>query len=61
MERQRGSLNSDTITIHSITGQWISGKGARFPITARWLQGQLSLSSFQGRLNEYQELLWTEW
>ena len=25
MERQRGSLNLDTITIHSITGQWVSG------------------------------------
>ena len=29
--------------------------------TAGWLQGQLSLSSFLIRLNEYQELLGTEW
>ena len=37
-----------------------SGWGARFPIQESrfqnrlWLQGQLSLSSFRGRLNEYQ-------
>ena len=29
--------------------------------TTGWLQGQLSLSFFQGQLNEYQELLRNEW
>ena len=33
-------------------------KGTRFKTTG-WLKGQLSLSSFLGRSNEYQELLWT--
>ena len=29
--------------------------------TTGWLQGQLSLFSFQAWLSEYQELLWTGW
>ena len=29
--------------------------------TAGWLQGKLILSSFLGRLNEFQELLWNKW
>ena len=35
-----------------------SGTGFK---TVEWLQGQLSLSSFRGQLNEYQEFLGTEW
>ena len=35
-------------------------RGPQFKITG-WLQGQLSLSSFQGRSVEYLKLLGTEW
>ena len=35
-------------------------RGPKFETTG-WLQGWLSLSSLRGRLNEYQEILGTEW
>ena len=35
-------------------------RGPMFETTG-WLQGRLSLSSFRGRWNEYQEFLGTEW
>ena len=48
--------------IYLLSEVWINFRnwGPGFK-TAGWIQGQLSLSSFQGQLNEYQAMLGTEW
>ena len=45
----------------SIKEQWSSGQEVNVLVSTGWFQGWLSLSSFRGRLNEYQEIPGIYW